>query len=330
MKWYDTLKATGPFGWVSWLISAFNKGDKTFSKIGEGVSSLFNKYTGSALTGAEVEANRFTAEEAQKTRDWETEMSNTAFQRQVADMQKAGLNPALMYGGAGSAGASTPSGPSASSVSPQSQGLGDIIGAVMDIALLKANIENINADTRQKSAVAAGQEITNVNLDAQMKAAIQSTLASADSVRAETLYKNLLMQYGMPEAEVNKVLNEIKVGDSTVTRNEAESELALANAAYAEVKQKIDLDKLPYEIASMSASAREARAKAIVDEFRAAYMRQNNTDVPSGAIASLVGLISNTFHGLDKDVKSGESGWNDLNYRTLFPFIDMLLNAFGR
>ena len=123
MKWYDPLKATGPFGWVSWLISAFNKNDKTFSKIGDGLGSIFNKYTGAGPTGADVYANTFSAEEAQKARDWEEEMSNTAFQRQVVDMQKAGLNPALMYGGVGSAGASTPSSPSPSSVVPQSQGI---------------------------------------------------------------------------------------------------------------------------------------------------------------------------------------------------------------
>lgn len=320
MKWYDTLKATGPFGWVSWLISAFNKNDSTFQKIGSGLESVFNKYTGSALTGAEQEANRFSAEEAQKQRDWETEMSNTAMQRQVADMQKAGLNPALMYGGTSSSGASTPSGASASSVSPSSSGITDIIGSIMDLALTKAQIQNINADTRTK-------DITNSNLDAQQKATIASTLASAESTKADTLYRNLLIQYGLPEAEVNKILNDIKVGDSVVSRNEAESDLAKANAAFQEVQKKINLTKLPYELANMDASARESKARAIVEEFRGAYMRVNNTDVPSGAIASLVGMLSNTVHSVASE---SESGWNELNSRTFFPFIDMLLNFFNK
>lgn len=58
--------------------------------------------------------NAFNAEQAQIARDFEERMSNTAFQRQVQDMQAAGVNPALMYGGAGSSGASTPSGNPAS------------------------------------------------------------------------------------------------------------------------------------------------------------------------------------------------------------------------
>lgn len=59
------------------------------------------------------EENKFNASEAQKNRDFQREMSNTAYQRAVADMKKAGINPALLLGSQG--GASTPSGLSASS-----------------------------------------------------------------------------------------------------------------------------------------------------------------------------------------------------------------------
>lgn len=301
-----------------------------FTLFGNGVGNIWNKYTGSGLTSAEKEANAWSAEQAQEQRAWEEEMRATSFQTQVKDMQKAGLNPALVYGGTGASGATVPSSPAPSSVSPSSGNIGDLFGSIMDMALLGAQIKNINADTANKSAEAAGRNITNANLDAQMKSAIESTLASAESAKAEALYKNLLIQYGMPEAEVQNVLKQVAIGDSTISKNEAEAELARVNAAYAEVKKKIDLDKLPYELASMSASSRESRAKAIVDEFRGAYMRQNKTDVPSGAIASLVGLITNAFHGLESEAESGESGWNNLNTRTLFPFIDMLLSAFGK
>ena len=85
--------------------------------IGNGLSSLGARITGSHLTGAEREANAFSAQQAQLARDYETEMSNTSYQRGVADMQAAGVNPALMYG-QGAAGASTPSSSSPTSVSP--------------------------------------------------------------------------------------------------------------------------------------------------------------------------------------------------------------------
>lgn len=56
-------------------------------------------------------ARQFNAEEAQKQRDFEKYMSDTAVQRQIADMQAAGINPASigLLGGA-----STPSAASAS------------------------------------------------------------------------------------------------------------------------------------------------------------------------------------------------------------------------
>lgn len=71
--------------------------------------------SGSGLTNAQKLTNQFNAEEAQKQRDWEEQMSSTSYQRAVADMRAAGVNPAMAMN---QGGASTPSGSAASSGSP--------------------------------------------------------------------------------------------------------------------------------------------------------------------------------------------------------------------
>lgn len=62
----------------------------------------------------QAELNRsFQSREAQKQRDWEQMMSDTAYRRAFNDMQAAGINPAMVFSNGGNA-ASTPTGASAS------------------------------------------------------------------------------------------------------------------------------------------------------------------------------------------------------------------------
>ena len=66
-------------------------------------------------TNSAAKAMKFSADEAQKNRDWQEYMSSTSYSRAVEDLKNAGLNPVLAAGG-GAFGASTPSGSSAAGI----------------------------------------------------------------------------------------------------------------------------------------------------------------------------------------------------------------------
>lgn len=177
--------------------------DEWFGKSGKlagAAESFVNQQTGAHLTGAQTEANAFTAEQAQLNRDWQTEMSNTAYQRQVADMRAAGVNPALAMQSA--SGAVTPSGASGASVSP-SQGAS--MSDLMQAMLLKKQGKLLDAQAKQAK-------------DSGTAALRQAGAAEKNAGAAE---KNA--DTNVFNAETNRIRanNEIRIGNSTIELNSA-------------------------------------------------------------------------------------------------------------
>ncbi len=104
----------------------------------------------------DTQAHRRSKREAQKDRDFQERMSSTAYQRGAKDMEDAGLNPALMYGG-GAGAASSPSG----SKADVDKGTGGVVSSALQAKRLSAEIAGIKATTRKEAAVASREEATN-------------------------------------------------------------------------------------------------------------------------------------------------------------------------
>lgn len=130
---------------TSWWQAVFDP--KTYN-----YNTIFNKETSAQKAWvrelySQMQSQEFNANEAQKERDWQEKMSNTAYQRAVEDMKAAGLNPILAYSNGGS---STPAGAAGSSSAvarsspadgaPRSGDMGDFLKIVASLVSAGAGI----------------------------------------------------------------------------------------------------------------------------------------------------------------------------------------------
>lgn len=263
-----------------------------YSEMQDTIGSAKDKYLGTGLTPAEQEANAFSAQEAQKARDWEEYMSNTSYQRMVTDMQKAGVNPAMAMS-SGQIG--TPSSPSPSSVSPAGGNMSDLMSILMlphQIKNITAQTENIQADTQKKSAETQGVQLDNSwkdimnGLDAESKR--EGIKLTSDERRQ--IQQNI-------EESVERIA---KMREETNSEKEKQllyqSEKCLNDAKAWQIKEMV-----PYDQALSKAKTQAEVASASVAFVQAAYQKKL---IDAGYIYALV----NNLHSETAKTQTEEFG----------------------
>lgn len=148
-------------------------------------SSALDLIPGIGDARAQERANQINIEQAELNRKFQERMSSTAYQRAMADMKKAGLNPTLAYM---QGGASAPSGSQATVQSASKAGLGEF---AMNAAM------GIQKNSREASAVES-----QIGVNESAKALNGANAAKAVAQAEESRVRAKVAGKDLPQAEL--------------------------------------------------------------------------------------------------------------------------------
>lgn len=153
---------------------------------------------GASLIGG-LGADLFNVGEASANRAFQERMADTVYQRGVADMRKAGLNPILAAGGSG---APAPSG----SILPVSDPLGPAVSSAMQASLQK----------KQADLLESQKNKTDVDATTTMYQGQQAMQAGNESIKRQSLLdlQREVLELGLPALKHQASIMGGKGGDA--------------------------------------------------------------------------------------------------------------------
>lgn len=236
---------------------------------------------------------------------------DTNYEAQRAHMEKAGLNPGLMYGigGGGGTTANAGSGGGASGGNaPMQQQRGMDIAGAAQLAMMQAQIENLKADTNLKNANASGadqkgEETWLNNIITRWKMENDGKPMDAKDVVVK-MYKHKRYGAGIGMDETSLAAKELS---SKVLQTLAGTDKALADAALTNERVKGYWNELMIAQQNADSNAIEAAARKLASQWSTGEYTNWKTwaELSIQGLNTAGNLIDNVMGGVSKGAKAG-------------------------
>lgn len=296
--------------------AAANKSSSA-GEIGSAVANMATSVGGAIAANNQIkQQQQFNASEAQKARDWNLEMDNSKYQRTVADMQAAGVNPALAMDGHLSTNAT-------SNAQAQSE---SGVNALTQLAALAGQMRLQTQQLKQEKELKSRElDIKQQEADAKVK----NTNAQTDLLEIEKEYKRKEKDLQMESYELSnnltrKQANEI---DERIKNIKASTDLLVAQASTETEKQLLlesqaalaganayeIMSLLPYKQNLMDAQTENQRAAAGLALIEKMWKKEL---IDGGFLKTMIKLqdSSLTEKELDNAVREFEAGMRNGTY----------------